>query len=88
MQLCLFRVLEEKGRDGVKGTPISGVRAGRRGLEERAAGKLLVGAFEVCSGAVGAVPGVAEDHLGYSKREGLGSIRVVQYGRIQGDYQL
>lgn len=72
----------------MKGTLVSGVGAGRRGLEESAAGKLVVGAVEVSSGAVRAVAGVAENHLWYRNREGLWTLRMIQYGRIQGDYQL
>lgn len=72
----------------MKGILVSGVGAGRCGLEERAAGELVIGAVEVSSGAVRAVAGVAENHLGNSNREGLWTLRMVQYGRIQGDYQL
>lgn len=81
-------MLEEGGWGGVEGTLVSGVWAGRCGLEERAAGELDIGAVEVSSGAMRAVAGVAENHLGYSDREGLWTLRVVQYGKIQGDYQL
>ena len=81
-------MLEEGGREGVEGTLVSGVRAGRCGQEERAAGKLVVGAAEVGSGAVRAVASVAESHLWYSNRERLRTLWMVQYGRIQGDYQL
>lgn len=79
-------MLEEGGGEGVEGTPVPGVRAGRRVLEERAAGELLKGAVQVRSGAVRAEAGVAEDHLGDGNREGLRALRVVQYGRVQGDY--
>ncbi len=72
----------------MKGTPVSWVGAGRCGLEERAAGELVIGAAEISSGAMRTVAGVAENHLGYSNREGLRTLRMVQYGRIQGDYQL
>ena len=70
----------------MEGTPVSGVGAGRGRLEERAAGELDEGVVEVSSGAVRAEAGVAESHLGYSNREGLWTLRMVQYGRIQGDY--
>lgn len=81
-------MLEEAGWDGVKGTPVSGVGAGRCGLEERAAGKLVIGAVEVSSGAMRTVVCVAENHLGYSNTEGLWTLWMVQDGRIQWDYQL
>lgn len=81
-------MLEEGGRDGVEGTLVSGEGARTCGLEERAAGKLVIDAVEVSSGAVGAVTGVAENHLRYSNREGLRTLWMVQYGGIQGDYQL
>lgn len=81
-------MLEEGGRDGLEGTVVSGVGPGRCGLEERAAGELVIGVVEVNSGAVRAVAGVADNHLGYSYREGLWTLRMVQYGGIQGNNQL
>lgn len=81
-------MLEEGGWRGVEGTLVSGEGAGRCVLEERAAGELVIGAVEVGSGPMRAVAGVAENHLGYSDREGLWTLRMVQYGKIQGDDQL
>lgn len=86
--LRLLRVLEKEGRDGVEGTLISRVVAGRCMLEERAAGELVIDAVEVSSGAVGAVAGVTDNHLWYNNRERLWTLRMVQYGRVQGDYHL
>lgn len=80
--------MEEGGGNGVEGTQVSWVRAGWCGLEERAAGELVIDSVEVSSGAMGAVAGVAENHLGYSNRQGLWTLWMVQYGRIQGNYQL
>lgn len=70
-------MLEEGGRDGVEGTLVSWVRTGRCRLEERAAGEIVIGAVEVSPGTVRAVAGVAENHLGYSNREGLWTLRMV-----------
>lgn len=79
-------MLEEGVGDGMEGTLVSGVGAWRCVLEERAAGELVNGATEVSSGAMRAEAGVAENHLGYSNRERLWTFRMVQYGKIQGDY--
>lgn len=80
--------MEEGGGNGVEGTQVSGVRVGWCGLEERAAGELVIDSVEVSSGAMGAVESVAENHLGYSNTQGLWALWMVQYGRIQGNYQL
>lgn len=80
--------MEKGGGSGVEGTQVSGVRAGWCRLEERAAGELVIYSVEVSSGAMRAVASVAENHLGYSDRQRLWTLRVVQYGRIQGNYQL
>lgn len=66
----------------MKGTLVSGVGAGGCGLEEGAAGELVVGAVKVSPGAMRAVAGVTDNHLGYSYREGLWTLWMVQDGRI------
>lgn len=81
-------MLEEGGGYSAEGTLISGEGAGRCGLEERAAGELFISIVEISSGAMRAVAGVAENHLGYSNSEGLWALWMVQYGRIQGNYHL
>lgn len=81
-------MLQEGGRHSVEGTLVSGKGAGGSGLEESATGKLVTGAAEVSSGAVRAVTGVADNHLGHSNREGLWTFWMVQYRRIQWDYHL
>ena len=78
--------MEKGGGNGVEGTQVSGVRVGLCGLEESAAGKLVIDGVEVGSGAMRAVAGVAENHLGYSNRQGRWTLWMVQYGRIQGNY--
>lgn len=75
-------MVEEGSRDGVKGTLISGVGTRWSGLEEGGGGKSPIGAVEISSGAMGAMTGVTDNHLGYSNREGLWTLWVVQYRRI------
>lgn len=75
-------MLEKGSRDGVKGTLISGVRTRGSGPEEGRGGKSVIGAVEISSGAMGAMTGVAENHLGDTNREGLWTLWMVQNGRI------
>lgn len=75
-------MLEEGSWNGVKGTLISGIGARWSGLEEGGGSEPAIGAAEISPGAMRAVTGVAENHLGDGNREGLWTLRMVQNGGI------